>query len=47
LITRDTSSGTDRPPVGLPVVFHVADAKIQKRLAGVTLVREYESRGNR
>jgi hypothetical protein len=47
LIARNPASRADRLAVGLPIVLQVAGAAFEKRGTGVTLIREYERRGNR
>ncbi len=37
----------DRLAIRTPVVFQVADGQMQQGWAGVALIREYESRGDR
>ena len=47
LIASDRASRTGRLTVGLLVALQVAGGEFQQRRAGVTLIGEYESRGNR
>ena len=47
LIAGHAISRAGRLTVGLPVVLQVAAGKVQKGRAGVALIGEYESWGNR
>jgi hypothetical protein len=46
LIADGPASPTHGLAIGLPVMLQVAGGEMQERRTGVTLIREYESRGN-
>ena len=47
LVGRRAALGTDRLAIRWPVVLQVNGGQMEQRRTGVTLIREYESRGNR